>query len=48
MKEFKRFVNAVWEEDFDFITIDITKKKNESIYRQNLDTIFLPSIDPFN
>ena len=28
INKFKRFVNMVWEEDFNFITIDLSKKKN--------------------
>ena len=48
IKEYKYFINTVWEEDYNFITIDLTKKKNDGKYRKNLDTIFIPSSDPFN
>ena len=47
IKEFKSFCNKVWSEDYNFITIDLTKKKNDGKYRKNLNTIFLPSTDPF-
>ena len=48
VKEFKYFCNEVWEEDFNFITIDLSKKKNDGKYRCNLDTLFIPSTNPFN
>ena len=47
IKDFKNFCNKVWEEVFNFITLDLNKKKNEGKYRKNLDTIYLPSNDPF-
>ena len=47
IKEFKYFCNKVWEKDFNFIILDLSKKKSGGKYRKNLDTIFLPSSDPF-
>ena len=47
MKEFKHITNIVWEEDFNFVTIDLTKKEVDGKYQKNLDTIYLPSSDPF-
>ena len=47
IKEFKYFCNKVWEKDFNFITLDLNKKKNDGKYRKNLDTIYLPFSDPF-
>ena len=47
IKEFKHFVNRVWADNYNFITLDLTKKKNNSKHRKNLDTIYFPSTDPF-
>ena len=48
IREFKRFCNIVWEENFNFFTRDLTKKKNDGKCSRNLDAIYLPSTDPFN
>ena len=47
IKEFKQFCHEVWNDDYNFITIDLTKKKNDGKYRRNLNTIYLPSTNPF-
>ena len=47
IKEFKKFCNDIWVKDFNFITIDLTKNKNNGKYRQNLDTLYIPSTNPF-
>ena len=47
IKELKHFVNIVWSEDFNFITTDLTKKKNKGKYRKKLDTIYVPFSDTF-
>ena len=48
IKEFKQFCHEVWNDDYNFITIDLTKKKNDGKYRRNLNTLYLPSTNPFN
>ncbi len=47
IKEFKKFCHEVWNDDYSFITIDLTKKKNDGKYRKNLNTFYLPSTNPF-
>ena len=46
IKEFKQFCHDVWNDDYNFITIDLTKKKNDGKYRKNLNTLYLPSTNP--
>ena len=48
IEEYKYFCNKVWSEDYNFITIDLSKKKNDGEYRCILDTLFITSSDPFN
>ena len=45
--EFKKFCHDFWLQDYNFITIDLTKNKNIGKYRKNLDTLFLPYSNPF-
>ena len=40
IKELKQFCHEVWNDDYNFITIDITKKKNDN-------TLYFPSTNPF-
>ena len=47
IKEFKQFCHEVWNDGYNFITIDLTKKKNDGKYRRNLNTLYLPSTNPF-
>ena len=47
IKEFKQFCHEVWHDDYNFITIDLTKMKNDDKYRKNLNTLYLPSTNPF-
>ena len=47
LKEFKQFCHEVRNDDYNFITIDLTKKKNDGKYRKNLNTLYLPSTNPF-
>ena len=47
IKEFKQFCHEVWNDDYNFITIDLTKKKNNGKYRKILNTLYLPSTNPF-
>ena len=46
-KEFKEYCNTVWSSKYFFITIDLTKNKNNGKYRQNLNIIFVPKTNPF-
>ena len=46
-KEFKQFCHEVWNDDYNFITIDLTKKKNDGKYRKNLNTFYFPSTISF-
>ena len=39
--EFKNFCHDTWLKDYNFITIDLTKNKNNGEYRKNLYTLFL-------
>ena len=45
--EFKKFCHDTWLKDYNFITIDLTKNKNNGKYRKNLNTIFIPKTNPF-
>ena len=45
--EFKKFCHDCWQKDYNFITIDLTKNKNNGKYRRNLDILFLPHTNPF-
>ena len=47
IKEFKKFCSDVWNKNYNFIAIDLTKNKFNGKYRKNLDTIFLPHTNGF-
>ena len=42
LDEFKNFCQKVWSIDHNFVVIDLTSKKREGKYRQNLDTFYFP------
>ena len=45
LEEFKGFCRTVWEEcPHQFVTIDLTSKKLEGKYRQNLHCFYLPEV----
>ena len=46
IKEFKQFCHDVWNDDYNFTTFDLTKKKNDSKYRKILNTLYLPPNNP--
>ena len=47
IKEFKQIRHEVWHDDYNFISIDLTKKKNDVNHRKNLKTLYLSSTNPF-
>ena len=47
IKEFKQFCHDVWDDDYNFITIDLTKKKKDGKFRKNLNTLYIPCTNPF-
>jgi len=47
IKEFKTLCDDIWSKDYQFLTIDSTKKKNTGKYRLNLKTLYIPETNPF-
>ena len=47
LDEFKYLTSTRWNENYQSITIDITKDKNTGRYRFSLDSMFVPENSPF-
>ena len=43
IEEFREFCQRIWEEEYDFATIDLTSTKYSGKYRRNLDDFYFPS-----
>ena len=42
-KEFQKFVNDVWKQKHDFVTIDKTSEPDKGKFRKNLDQFYIPT-----
>ena len=47
LNEFKSLISICWNENYQTLTIDMTKDKNTGRYRLGLNSIFIPDSSPF-